>query len=61
MKNVRKMSYNELDFARKDLMQVIGIQEQTARDIGPHMVPKLGQYHDDLHAVIGELIRRRDR
>lgn len=61
MKNVKKMSDNELAYARKDLWEVIGIQEQTALVSGPASVPKLPVYWDQMHDVIGEINRREQK
>ena len=56
MKATRAMTDGELAFARKDLNEVIAIQEAGVK-VGMHC-PKLGTYWDDLHAVLAEIRRR---
>jgi hypothetical protein len=48
---------SELHYARLDLNAVIAVQEKTEREF-PGSCPKLGQYWDDLHAVLAEIRRR---
>ena len=48
----------ELLFIRSDLTQVIAAQESIGRAHGYHMVPKLGQYNDELFQVAAELRAR---
>lgn len=50
----------ELFYARKDLNDVIKVQEKGEREF-PGTFPKLGQYWDELHAVCGEIKRRQDQ
>ena len=50
-------SMTELHYTRLDLWAVIQVQEKTVREF-PGSCPKLGQYWDDLHAVLGEIKRR---
>lgn len=45
-------------FTRSDLAEVIATQESIGRTMGYHLVPKLGQYNDELFAVCAELKRR---
>lgn len=47
-----------LIFTRSDLSEVISTQERIGRTMGYHLVPKLGQYNDELFAVCAELKRR---
>jgi len=53
---VSGMSLSALSYTRKDLNDVIRVQEDAARK-GAYC-PKLGAYWDDLHEVLGELRRR---
>lgn len=56
----KTMDMNTLHYARLDLKKVIDVQEKTGREHGYHIVPKLGQYWDELHAVLGEIKSRQD-
>lgn len=56
MKPVSAMTDAELNYARKDLNEVIRVQEAGIRK-GMHC-PKLGSYWDDLHAVLAEVRAR---
>jgi hypothetical protein len=58
MAEVKRRTMAELYYSRKDLREVIAIQEQSAR-AGLH-VPKLGQYIDELHYVAMEIRRRQE-
>lgn len=55
-----QMSDCGLIWTRDDLREVIALQEATVRQDGTGACPKLGEYHDDLAAVLTEL-RRRER
>lgn len=57
MKNPKSMTEAELNWNRKDLNEVIAVQEAGLRQ-GVHC-PKLGAYWDDLHAVLAEVRIRR--
>lgn len=54
--NARKMTTPDLMHARRDLTATIEVQEDLR--LAGHRCPKLGRYHDDLHAVAQELRRR---
>jgi len=54
----KTMTDASLHYARKDLNEVIQIQEKGGRAEGYHLFPKLGQYWDELSAVVGEIKRR---
>jgi hypothetical protein len=56
----KKMTDDELSFVRKDLGEVIQIQEKTERQF-PGSCKKLGAYHDELYEVCSELKRRAGR
>ena len=56
MKNPRMMTDSELSYTRKDLNEVIEIQEAGIK-VGMHC-PELGRYWDELHAILGEVSRR---
>lgn len=64
MKPVREQTPDELAYNLKDLNEVIAIQEVDVRklELPPDQVanvfPKLGQYHDERHEVLGEMRRR---
>jgi hypothetical protein len=53
----KTMTDAALAYARKDLNEVIAVQEKTEREF-PGSCKKLGRYWDDLHAVLGEIRRR---
>lgn len=53
----RKMTDSALHYARRDLNEVIAIQEKGERE-APGTFLKLGAYHDERHAVLGEIGRR---
>ncbi len=59
MENIKTKTDAEIFYARKDLNEVIQIQEKTEREY-PGSCPKLGRYWDDLHKVLGEIARRRN-
>jgi hypothetical protein len=60
MENKTKtMTDAALRYTRLDLHETIKIQEKSEREF-PGSCAKLGQYWDDLHAVLGEIKRRRD-
>ncbi len=56
--SAKQKSDAELTYARKDLNEVIAVQEATVREHGALACPKLGQYWDELSAVLGEVRRR---
>ena len=55
--NAKTKTDDELAYARRDLREVIEIQEKANRE-SPGSCPKLGAYWDELCAV-GDEIRRR--
>lgn len=55
----KTMDTAALHYTRLDLGKVIKVQEATERSF-PGSCPKLCQYWDELHAVIGEIKRRQD-
>lgn len=50
------MTTAALEFARKDLAEVIAVQELMVQD--GNRCPKLGQYWDELYDVMSELKTR---
>jgi len=54
--SAKKMSTDSLLYVRKDLLEVIHIQERL--NAAGYHTPKLGFYHDELAAVGFELARR---
>lgn len=56
---LREYTDEQLRHALKDLNETIEIQEKSRRE-GGH-TPKLGYYHDERHAVLQEMVRRRER
>jgi hypothetical protein len=57
--NLRTMSAEALEYTRKDLDAVIGVQEETVRHGG--RCDKLGTYYDDRFAVLDEMRHRAAR
>ena len=55
--SARKLDTATLHYARLDLNAVIAAQEPGERQF-PGTFPKLGQYLDERHAVLGEIARR---
>lgn len=53
----RQMTTESLVWTRRDLGEVIAIQERTVREF-PGSCSKLGTYHDELFEVLAELKRR---
>ncbi len=56
--NTTQMTDAALAFAAKDLLEVISVQEKTEREF-PGSCAKLGQYWDELYAVLGEIKDRK--
>ena len=56
---VTTMTKAQLIWARTDLNEVIECQEAMAK--AGFRTPKLGHYWDELHAVVGELQKRKQR
>ena len=59
MKNPKTMTDAELHYTRKDLREVIEIQEKGIKQ-GMHC-PKLGQYWDEMSDVLKEVNRRQGK
>lgn len=59
IESAKNMTWEQLLYARKDLGEVIRVQEDSAKQ-GYHC-PKLFVYWDEMHAVVGEIFRRRNQ
>jgi len=69
MKNPKLMTNCELEYAKKDLAEVIAVQEYACRKVNiehpdlawSSICPKLGQYYDDQRLVICEIMLRESK